>query len=64
MKWNDPKINDAFNEGIKEFSKTEKGTKKYKLLHAQLTYIWKKQKEERNEESNTCNKSGYDSGLQ
>lgn len=52
MNWNDPIIHDAVRDGLKEISKFKKGSPEFEILNEQLIYVFGKQEEERNEESN------------
>lgn len=53
MKWNSTTINEAVKEGLKEFSKCKRHSKKWNQLNEQLKFVIKKQKEEKdNEKSN------------
>ena len=45
-KWNDPEITKAVRDALKEMSLVKFGSKKFKLLDKQISYVLEKQWEE------------------
>lgn len=53
MKWNDPAIDQAVKEGLKEFSRCKRNSKQWLALRDQLEFVIQQQrKESMNEKSN------------